>query len=118
MKSLIKILLSTFLLASLQSQALSLAPEEFQTSRKIACVMAQQTLGQLSSDEYGEQAVSLLDGFDKSEKDNILAKALGYYDGLMFSIAEGDNDRFNFRLETFVASSTCNKSFSPVSFTL
>jgi hypothetical protein len=118
MKLLMNIFLSTFLLASLQAQALSLAPEEFQASRKMACVMAQQTLGQLSSDEYGQQAVFLLDGFDKLERDNILAKALGYYDGLMFSISEDDSDRLNFRLETFVASSTCDKSIRPVSFML
>jgi hypothetical protein len=46
----------------------------------------------------------LFDGFDDTERDNILAKALGYYDGLMFLVEPEQVDQ---RLETFVASASC-----------
>lgn len=92
-------------LACQQASALSLAPEEFKASRQIACVLAEQSLGYLSETEYGERTHTVLDGFDDSERDNILAKALGYHDGLMFSI---EPDEVNQRLETFVASNACS----------
>jgi hypothetical protein len=91
----------------LQAGALALGPEEFQASRKLACVLAEQTLGYLSEDEYGEKTHNVLDGFDQAEQDTILAKALGYYDGLMFAIASDDQLQVSLRLETFVASESC-----------
>ena len=93
-----------------QAGALSLAPGEFQASRELACVLAEQSLGYLSEDEYGERAHSVLDGFEESERDNILAKALGYYDGLMFAIPAGDTQQVSERLESFVASASCEHS--------
>ncbi len=87
-----------------QGVALSLAPGEFEASRQLACVLAEQSLGYLSEDEYGEKTHTVLDGFDESERDNILAKALGYYDGLMFSVRPED---VNARLLTFVSSKSC-----------
>lgn len=98
--------------------ALSMAPEEFKASRQMACVLALQSLGQLSEDEYGERAHTLLDGFDDSEQSNILSKALGYYDGLMFEISDDDSTAVNLRLEDFVASRTCNDDYRQVTHTL
>lgn len=89
--------------------ALSLAPEEFHASRQLACVLAEQSLGYLSEDEYGERTHTVLDGFEPGERDTILAKALGYYDGLMFSVAPDDVEQVNDRLEDFVASSSCQE---------
>ena len=90
-----------------QAQALSLDVEEFQASRQLACVLAEQSLGYLSEEEYGARTHTVLDGFDDSERDNILSKALGYYDGLMFAI---EPEQVNQRLETFVASASCMDS--------
>ncbi|CAA0125530.1 Uncharacterised protein [Halioglobus japonicus] len=98
--------------------ALSFAPEEFQTSRKLACVLAQQSLGQLSEDEYGERTHTLLDGFDEVERDNILAQALGYYGGLVFTTSSSDNALVNLKLEDFLASSTCAGGYSKVTLRL
>ena len=99
-----------------QAGALSLAPEEFQASRKLACVLAEQSLGYLNEDEYGAKTHTVLDGFDEGERDNILAKALGYYDGLMFSVAPEDVDA---RLVTFVSSNSCrDDGFQNASTTL
>lgn len=95
--------------------ALSLAPEEFKASRDMACVLAQQELGMLGEEEYGSRTHDVLDGFDESERDTILAKALGYYDGLMFAIGDDKNAAaVAQRLEEFVASSTCNNDFMDV----
>ena len=52
---------------------------------------------------------NVLDDFDASEQDTILAKALGYYDGLMFSVASDDVQQVNERLEEFVASASCRE---------
>lgn len=109
-----------FGMACHQAMALSFAPEEFRASRLLACVLAEQSLGYLSEREYGEKTHTVLDGFDESEHDTILAKALGYYDGLMFSIEADDAQQVAGRLETFVASKSCkhDEGFANVSMTL
>jgi hypothetical protein len=91
-------------LASSQAVALSMAPEEFHASTKLACVLAEQSLGFLSEEEYGLRTHTVLDDFDEADRDAILAKALGYFDGLMFAVAP---NKVNQRLEEFVASNSC-----------
>ena len=98
--------------------ALSLGTEEIETSRKMACVLAQQSLGQLSEQEYGALTHSLLDGFDETERDNILAQAVGYYGGLTFSANDARTDQVNLKLEAFIASSTCSEGFGKVTLEL
>ncbi len=98
--------------------ALSLAADEFKASRLMACAMAQEALGQLSEKEYGEQALNLLDGFEDAERDAIIAKAIGYYDGLMFAIDEGDTTAHNLRLRDFVASGTCSGDYRRMTVSL
>lgn len=90
--------------------ALSLAPEEFTASRQLACVLAGESLGYFSEEEYGAQTHTVLDGFDEAERDNILAKALGYVDGLMFAIAADDAAQVTNRLMDFVESDSCQQS--------
>lgn len=119
MKAVATSVLVTLALHSTQALSLSLGPEEFDASRKMACVLAQQSLGRLTEDEYGEMTHSLLDGFDEEERDTILAQAVGYYGGLTFSV-EGENsqDLVDLKLEDFVASSTCAGGFRNVLFKL
>ena len=107
MKSRSLLLAVLFSLSWQQAHALSLGVEEFQASRQLACVLAEQSLGYLSEEEYGARTHTVLDGFDDSERDNILSKALGYYDGLMFAV---EPEQVNQRLETFVASASCMDS--------
>ena len=105
-----KLMTSALLASSLAApaaQALSLAPEEFSASRQLACVLAEQSLGYLSEKEYGARTHTVLDGFDELERDTILSKALGYVDGLMFSLDASDADQVNGRLEDFVRSDAC-----------
>ena len=104
--------------APFKASALSLAAEEFKASRLMACAMAQQALGQLSEEEYGEQALNVLDGFEAEERNNIIAKALGYYDGLMFAIEEGDRSAHDLRLRDFISSSSCSGEFRRVTVSL
>lgn len=108
-----RILVASAFFAALFSQhaaSLSLAPEEFVASRQLACVLAEQSLGYLSEKEYGARTHTVLDGFDELERDNILAKALGYMDGLMFSIDDANPDLVNERLRTYVQSGSCEQS--------
>tara|TARA_R110002072_G_scaffold293478_1_gene462873 strand:+ start:769 stop:1128 length:360 start_codon:yes stop_codon:yes gene_type:complete len=119
MKALTGIFAIYLALLSSQSFALSLAPEEFKASRKLTCVLAQQSLGQLSENEYGEQANSLLDGFSDSERDNILAQAVGYYGGLVFSSSnENEKNVVAPRLKDFLSSSTCSDNYRQVTLQL
>lgn len=97
-------------LSSATTAALSLGTAEFLASRQMACVLAQESLGVLSEAEYGAMTHDLLDDFDASERDTILAKALGYYDGLMFEVSEDSPELVALRLETFVASDTCREA--------
>jgi len=101
-----------------QSLGLAMDTKEIETSRKMACVLAQQSLGQLTEDEYGELTHTLLDGFDETERDNILAQAVGYYGGLTFSVEAAGPEQVNLKLEDFVASSTCAAGFNKVTFKL
>jgi len=118
MKTLVRLSLLPFLACTMHATALSLAPEEFDASRKLACVLAQQSLGQLTDEEYGEKAHTLLDGFDESERDNILAQAVGYYGGLMFSTKENDSQATTLKLKDFVSSSNCVAGYSKVTLQL
>lgn len=105
-----KLLVITAFFASFfaqQAASLSLAPEEFVASRQLACVLAEQSLGYLSETEYGARTHTVLDGFDDPERDTILAKALGYMDGLMFSIDDDNADLVNERLRHYVQSAAC-----------
>ena len=101
------------LIASLlgaETWALEMAPKAFTASREMVCVLAQESLGELSEDEYGERMGDVLKGFDSDERDDILAKALGYYDGLMFSIAEDDTEGVNARLHYYISNGPCEGS--------
>jgi len=118
MKALVSIVALAVAIQASQAFSLALGTEEIETSRKMACVLAQQSLGQLTEDEYGEMTHTLLDGFDESERDNILAQAVGYYSGLTFSVEAAGPEQLNLKLEDFVASSTCSAGFSKVTFTL
>ena len=107
-----KIIVVVVILASSfahQAFSLSMAPEEFAASRQLACVLAEQSLGHLTETEYGARTHIVLDGFDEMERDNILSKALGYMDGLMFAIDDGDLEQVNGRLQSYVQSSSCEK---------
>ena len=103
-------LLALALLGSSHTLALSMAADEHHASRQMACVLAQESLGQLSEEEYGERTHTVLHGYDETERDTILAKALGYYDGLMFSLPDNDSEKVRMRLLDFVDSSTCSES--------
>jgi hypothetical protein len=120
MKALIRFCVVPLLAAcSIQSSALSLAPEEFNASRQMACVLAKQELGQLSENEYGQRTHTVLDGFDEAERDNILAQAIGFYGGLLFSeTANNIEEKAALRLEQFVSSSTCAGDFHAVTLSL
>jgi hypothetical protein len=118
MKPLLRLCMIPLLAYATQGSALSLAPEEFAASRKLACVLAQQSLGQLSEEEYGNRAHTLLDDFDEDERDNILAQAVGYYSGIMFSTTEVDARHTTLKLQDFVSSSTCNDGYGKVTLQL
>lgn len=118
MKLIVKLCALSLALHVTQALALSLGADEIETSRKMACVLAQQTLGRLTEDEYGELTHSLLDGFDEAERDNILAQAVGYYSGLTFTVQETEPQEVNLKLEDFVASSACSHGYQKVTLEL
>ena len=104
-------------IVSQNSLALTSSAEEFHASRALACVLAEQSLGYLTEQQYGERTHDVLDGFDDAERDQILAKALGYYDGLMFSIEE-DAEQVQQRLRSFTGSTACQGGFRSVTLSL
>jgi hypothetical protein len=110
MKPVFKIVMSAVLLAgSSVSQALALGPDEFAASRQLTCVLAQDSLGYLSESQYDEMVGDVLDSYDDVDGDVIYAKALGYFDGLMFGISERDQSQINVRLQSFVESQACTQ---------
>lgn len=98
------------LLASgMGTQALELGPEDFLAARHMTCVLAQESLGYLSEDEFAEAAESIMTGYDQIEGDVIYAKALGYFDGLMFGLPANDDREISARLQQFLASKSCTR---------
>ncbi len=99
-----------FLFAAIVHQnvsALAMGSADFAAARQLTCVLAQESLGYLDADEYAEQTEAVLGGFDQAESDVIYAKAIGYYDGLMFGVAASDQRGVNARLKEFVSSQAC-----------
>ena len=92
---------------STQAHSLAMGPDEFVAARHLTCVLAQEALGYLSEDEYGAMTHDVLDGYDQAESDVIYAKALGYYDGLMFGLQADDELMINDRLQQYVESQSC-----------
>ena len=105
MRSLIAALL---LVTASQTQALSLGAEEFAAARQLSCVLAQDALGSVSDDEYADQVDEVLGDYDAESGDVIYAKALGYFDGLMFGIVERDQSAIEARLRAFSGSQACS----------
>ncbi len=118
MKKLLIGLAATSAMLTLEAQALALGDDGFRASRQLTCVLAEQSLGYLSEEEYGSKTRGVLDGFEGEERSNIYAKAIGYFDGLMFEIAESDERSVNARLKTFVTSSRCEDTVQRVSVSL
>ena len=105
-----KTLLALMLLAaSATSQALALGPDEFAAARQLTCVLAQDSLGYLQESQYDDMVDEVLDGYDQADGDVIYAKALGYFDGLMFGIPERDQRQIHSRLQSFIESQACTQ---------
>ncbi|MEE4192738.1 MAG: hypothetical protein V2I66_14250 [Halieaceae bacterium] len=91
------------------ANALELGAEDFVAAREMTCVLAQDSLGYLSADEYAEMAEAILADYDQTQTDVIYAQALGYFDGLMFGLPESDEREISARLQSFVASGACTR---------
>lgn len=89
--------------------ALELGPEDFLAARHMTCVLAQESLGYLSEDEFAEAAEAIMTGYDQAEGDIIYAKAIGYFDGLMFGLPASDDGEISARLQQFLASKACTR---------
>ncbi len=105
------------LITSIQVQALALGPDDFAAAKRLSCVLAQDSLGYLSEDDYAALTDEVLEEYDATDGDVIYAKALGYFDGLMFGIPEQDAAGIQSRLRSFVDSHACAQ-VTRVSFTL
>ena len=99
--------LAALLLGAGAAQGLAMGPDEFGAARRLTCVLAQESLGYLSEKEYGELTSEVLEGFDAAESDVVYAKALGYYDGLMFGLPGSDESQVNDRLQQYLGSAAC-----------
>ncbi len=105
------------LIISVQVQALALGPDEFAAAKRLSCVLAQDSLGYLSEDDYLALTDEVLEEYDAIDGDVIYAKALGYFDGLMFGIPEQDAAGIQSRLRSFVDSQDCTH-LTRVGFTI
>lgn len=108
--SLFGILFPVFL--SVGVQALALGPKECAAAKNVTCVMAQDSLGYLSEDDFNDLIDEALSGFEGDAGDVIYAKAVGYFDGLMFGIPESDQDLVQARLRQFNTSRACTQLVS------
>ena len=96
-------------LLSTQASALSLGPDEFASAKRLTCVLAQDSLGYLGEGDYEHMIDDVLDDYEPAEGDVVYAKALGYFDGLMFGLPAGDSSQINARLQEFLGSQACTQ---------
>ncbi len=89
--------------------ALELGAEDFVAAREMTCVLAQESLGYLSDEEYGALAGEVLADYDQAQSDVVYAQALGYFDGLMFGLPESNEREISARLQSFLASAACTR---------
>ena len=99
------ILLTAF--ATSGASALSLGPDEFASAERLTCVLAQQSLGYLSEEEYTDKTGQLLEDYGQDQSDVIYAKALGYFHGLMFGLDERSESELISRTQVFLNSQAC-----------
>ncbi|WP_144244403.1 hypothetical protein [Pseudohaliea rubra] len=90
------------------ARALSLGPDEFVAARQVTCILAQDALGYLGEDAFNTLLDGALENFDDGQGDVIYAKALGYFDGLMFGIPAGDDALVSERLRAYNQSQACS----------
>ncbi len=100
--------IACLLLAS-QARALALGPEDFAAAKQLTCVLAQESLGYLSDEDFASLTNEVLEDYDASQSDVVYAKALGYFDGLMFGLPEADAAVINQRLRSFLESQACTR---------
>ena len=96
-------------LSPMASNALELGPEDFLAARSMTCVLAQESLGYLTEDEFSAAAETVMSGYDQAQGDVVYAKAIGYFDGLMFGLQANDPAEINARLQEYLSSSACTR---------
>ena len=103
------LVLATFSCAlALDAVALSLGAEEFRGAQQLTCVMAEDALGYIDSESYDERMGEILDRYDEGAADAVYAKALGYIEGLMFGVDEGDRGGQRDRYLSLFNSKSCS----------
>lgn len=100
------LILATF---SFSGNALELGAEDFAAARDMTCVLAQESLGYLSEDEFASMAEAVLENYSQEFGDVIYAQALGYFDGLMFGLPANNDREINIRLREFLTSAACTR---------
>jgi hypothetical protein len=105
--SILGILLGLGLLAQ-GAGALELGAEDFDVARAVTCVMVQDALGYLDPQTYDTLLDDMLGPLGEVQGDVVYATAIGYFDGMMFGIAAGDERQIQQRLREFNASGRCS----------
>jgi hypothetical protein len=105
-------------LGSASTQALTLSAVELSAAARLGCVLADDALGYLNEEQFNQRFDEVADEFSESQVDVIYAKALGYIDGLLFGVPDGDASVAAQRLESYSNSGRCAYGASAVSRTV
>jgi hypothetical protein len=104
--------MSLLSLVAARAGALALGPDEFASAKQLTCLLAQDSLGYLSENDFEDLTETVLADYDQAGGDMVYAQALGYFDGLMFGLPEGDVSQVSARLRSFVESQACTGTVS------
>lgn len=109
--------LSAFLglFASVSANALTLSSGELMAAKELGCVLAEDALGYLNESQFNNRFDAAVADFSEEQTDVIYAKALGYIDGLLFGVPNGEEAAAAQRLEALSSSEACSR-FAPVSY--
>ena len=110
--------LVTFCLSAAAAQALTLSSAHLDAAQQLGCVLADDALGYLDENQFNDRFDEAVAGFDDEAVDVIYAKALGYIDGLLFGIADGEASEASRRLLAFSASGRCEAAAGAVANTV
>ena len=89
------------------AQALTLSSAHLAAAERLGCILAEDALGYLSEEQFNDRFDDAVGDFGGEAVDVIYAKALGYIDGLLFGVPDGEAGEASRRLEAYSNSARC-----------
>ena len=99
----------TAVLGVAQTHALTISSDELRAAKALGCVLADDALGYLTEEQFNERFDETVVGLSAEQEDVAYATALGYIDGLLFGVSNGNQAAAMERLQALSDSEDCSR---------